>query len=174
MATLDQDPSSSDRSNTLQELPVGLNKWHGIDFDVRGLIQLGLDGTNMQPFPHRIEGIPVGQKCKALHLIGAVRNVSGSYEDEILYVFVHYADGSVVKHPMRLGIDLGDWWMAVISADRPVWIGTNPAARNTANDIAVYHATWKNPRPDQTVVSVDFGAPNRGGAPFILALTAEP
>lgn len=174
-ATLDQDPSSSDRSNTLEELPAALHWWNGLAFDVRGIVQFGLDGTNMHPFPHRVEGIPIGQKCRALHLVGAVRNVTGTVGDEILHVFVHYEDGSVVKHAMRLGVDLGDWWLSVLSAeDRLVWAGTNPAARNSANDIGVYQATWENPRSDQKVVSVDFVALNRGGAPFILALTAEP
>jgi WD40 repeat protein/class 3 adenylate cyclase/tRNA A-37 threonylcarbamoyl transferase component Bud32 len=175
VATLDQDPSTTDRSNTLAELPAGLHWWNGLAFDVRGIIQLGLDGTTMQPFPHRVEGIAVGQKCRALHLVGAIRNVKGSHGDEVLHVFVHYEDGLVTKYPLCLGTDIGDWWLDVLPAeDRLVWAGTNPAARAVGNDVGVYLSSWTNPRPNQAIVSVDFVALNRGGAPFIVALTVEP
>jgi hypothetical protein len=174
-AMLDQDPSMIDLNNTLEELPAGLHEWNGIAFDARGVVQLGLEGGNMHSFPRMIDEIPVAQKCRALHLVGAVRNVNGSQGDEVLRLVVHYADGSIVEHPFNLGIDVGDWWLDVRPAeDRLVWTGTNPAARAVGNDIGVYGMRWENPRPEQVVASVDLVAFNRGGAPFILAITAEP
>jgi WD40 repeat protein/class 3 adenylate cyclase/tRNA A-37 threonylcarbamoyl transferase component Bud32 len=172
---LDKDPDANEQSNSLAELPAGLHRWNGITFDVRGLIQLGLDGSNMQRFPKKVEGIPIQQKCRALHVVGAVRNAKGSIGDEVLRVIVRYADGTVVKHPVRLGVDMSDWWLSVLPLENGVvWTGSNPASRAVGNDIGVYHVRWDNPRPDQTVASVDFVAPNRVGAPFIVALTAEP
>jgi WD40 repeat protein/class 3 adenylate cyclase/tRNA A-37 threonylcarbamoyl transferase component Bud32 len=172
---LDQDPSTSDRRNTLEDLSAGLHRWNGIAFDARGVVQLGLDGGNMERFPHKVEGITVGQKCRALHWVGAVRNANGARGDEVLRLVVHYADGATAEGPMRLGIDVGDWWLGVISAeDRLVWTGTNPASREAGDDIGVYHMRWENPRPDQPIATIDFLAFNRGGAPFVIALTAEP
>jgi len=152
-----------------------LHEWDGIAFDVRGVVQLGLEGGNMRNFPRSVDEIPVAQKCRALHLVGAVRNVNGSQGDEVLRLVVHYADGSIVEHPFKLGIDVGDWWLDVLPAeDRLVWTGKNPASRAVGNDIGVYRMRWENPRPEQVVASVDLVAFNRGGAPFIVALTAEP
>jgi hypothetical protein len=129
----------------------------------------------MQSFPLRVEGVPVGKKCRALHLVGAVRNVQGTNGDEVMRLLVHYEDGTVATHSLRLGVDMGDWWIDVLPAEeRLVWAGSNPEARAVGNDVGVYHAFWQNSRQDETIVSVDFVALNQGGAPFILALTAEP
>jgi hypothetical protein len=172
---LDQDPDASEPSNSLQDLSAGLHQWNGVVFDVRGVLQLGLDGGNMQRFSKKVEGIPIGQKCRVLHIVGGVRNANGGSGDEVLRMVVRYADGSVVKHPFRLVADLSDWWISVLPAeDKLVWTGTNPASRAKGLDIGVYHVRWENLRRDQPIDSVSFEALNRAGAPFVVALTVEP
>lgn len=175
-ALLDQDPSTFVPTDTLEELPPGLHVWKGIAYDVRGIVQLGLKGTNMNTMPRRVDGIPVKQKARALHLVGAARNVNpNSKGEEAMHLVVRYKNGDVINHPFRLGIDLGDWWLDVLAAEENlVWVGSNPSARKVGNDIGVYHMKWDNPRPEEPIEFVDFVSLDRGGAPFILALTAEP
>jgi hypothetical protein len=109
-------------------------------------------------------------------LVGAARYVNpNSKGEEAMHLVVRYKNGDVINHPFRLGIDLGDWWLDVLAAEENlVWVGSNPSARKVGNDIGVYHMKWDNPRPEEPIEFVDFVSLDRGGAPFILALTAEP
>jgi hypothetical protein len=122
-----------------------------------------------------LEKIPVVHDCKALHLIGAARNVEASNGDEAFKIIVHYDNGTTAEATMLYGIDLGDWWPYVITApDRLVWTGSNPYSRKQGREIGIYHMKWENPHRDRIIASVDLIASSGYGAPFILALTAEP
>ncbi|HET6408864.1 MAG TPA: hypothetical protein VFG14_13345, partial [Chthoniobacteraceae bacterium] len=83
-------------------------------------------------------------------------------------------DGTTAEGTMHLGVDVSDWWVGVLPVeDRLIWTGTNPVAMAKGNDIGIYRMRWDNPRPDDKIVSLDLVAPNRLGAPFIVAITAE-
>jgi hypothetical protein len=75
-ARLDHDWTVSDDpivDHTLETLPVGLQMFDEVKFDVRGLIQL--DGSELRSFgyhyPPRVTAIPVGQRCRRVHFLHA-------------------------------------------------------------------------------------------------------
>jgi hypothetical protein len=171
--------SPKEAHNDLSELPRGPQNFGGILFDVRGLIQIGTGAANGLAYPNHIYDIPVGYRCKRLHFLQAtVFSASARPGDEMgSYVF-HYADGRQVELPILTGKDIGDWWSlpdeqgmnAVVA-----WTGANPSARKNGSSIRLFHASWDNPHPEVAIRRLDFISDKpTPGAPFLVAITAEP
>jgi len=84
----------------LSELTPGVIELNGIDFDVRGMIQVGGIARNRRPYPRVVTGIPVRQTCARLHFlhsaITALRTPAGV---AIGTYRVHYADGRQIEIP---------------------------------------------------------------------------
>jgi hypothetical protein len=162
--------------NDLADLPTGKQKLDGVTFEIgAGMIQLG--STEVKNKPDRVEGIPVNQTFERLHLLHAA---AFSMEDNVvvgLYV-VHYDDNSSEKFEMVFGQDLGDWWFGPEDREparcKVAWVGNNEPAKSTNRKVRLYHMTWKNPKPDRKVVSMDMlVADGSVCAPFCVAMTVE-
>ena len=122
--------------NDLADLPSGLHKFAGVEFDVRGVIQL--DGQTLREeggkYPERVDGIPVNRKIYRMHVLHAAgwqapkNAVIGAY-------VLHYADGSQKEFEIVYGKHVLDWWRY---DDLPLdpentqtaWTGFNDMARN--------------------------------------------
>jgi hypothetical protein len=162
----------------LASLPDGLQTLAGVEYDVRGIIQLASQVHSTQRFPARIDGIIIRQKCERLHflhaaLFGSITNDGnqvGSY-------IVHFATNHMqFEIPIIYGHDLRDWHKG--RNEKPAegltvaWTGTNEAyARATA--IRLYTTTWANISPDMEIESIDFVSAMGRTAPFLIAITAE-
>ena len=48
-----------------------------------------------------------------------------------------------------------------------------PTDRRGAS-LALYRTTWKNPRPEQAIRSLDFRSAGQSPAPFLIAVTSDP
>ena len=122
-------------SNDLADLPVGTQKLSGVEFDVRGLIQL--DGKTLRSeggkYPVRVDGIPVGRKINSLHALHATGwqvpqgTVVGAY-------VLHHEDGSQTEIEIVYGKHVLDWWsftnVALDSENTKIaWTGSNALAR---------------------------------------------
>ncbi len=85
-------------------------------------------------------------------------------------IVLHYADGTKVKLPMKLGHHLGSWWDSprMFSNGKPAWIGKNPIR----NPITVFAAQWKNPHPEKKVDTLDIVSAVTNCPPGIIAMTA--
>src|SRR5260370_20855299 len=58
-------------SSDLSELPQGIQTFAGVQFDVRGLIQVGARSLTGESYPAQVGGIPVECLCKRLHFLHA-------------------------------------------------------------------------------------------------------
>ena len=164
-------------SNSLSELPRGLQLFAGTLFDTRGIVQLGAQPAELKQFPPQLKDIRIDEKCRRLHFLhGAAFQAAKG--DRIGAYHVRYADGVTADVPIVYGRDVWDWWQVEQDVTGPnarvAWRGSNPAARQSGKGVILFKLTWENPRPDFKIASVDFESAMQTSAPFLLALTADP
>ena len=166
--------SSVGRSD-LAELTPGLHRLSGVDFDVRGIIQLNCMSTMGEPYPKEVRGIAVNRACQRVHFLhSAVNSSSRPFGTEIGYYLVHQAGGQETKIPLLIGRDLADWFNQLNEHDATfevAWLGDNETTRALGRKIRLFKTTWQNPQPDAAVESIDFVSTH--GPPFLVAITAE-
>jgi tetratricopeptide (TPR) repeat protein len=164
----------------LGELPQGVQKLGGVSFDVRGVIQLAGHSLNVvlhASFPVQVKGVRIEQQCHRLHFLQGTgwRAPEGTVIGR--YV-IHYADGRQQAVPLIYGENVRDWWSNP-KLDEPTkdavvaWTGSNPAVRDRGQALRLYKFTWKNPRPDSAIESLDLVSENSNSSPFLIALTVE-
>ena len=176
--------------NSLGGLPTGAVELGGILFDIRGIIQLDSPAIRRQPdrkFPSSLSGIPVGQTSEALHFLHACaygKMIPTGEPVSIGSYLIHYEDGQTTEIPVRLGKDLSDWHLEpgereanqVAGPDgfNIAWEGSNLSTDRRGASLALYRTTWKNPRPEQAIRSLDFRSAGQSPAPFLIAVTSDP
>jgi hypothetical protein len=117
--------------------------------------------------------------CRRLHFRHAAIGAAGARPgDELGSYAVQYVDGREIQIPIVFGKDLSDWWSQDNEQNLKfviAWEGNTPEARKYHHSIRLFKSTWENPHPDVPLRQFDFVAhkPARG-APFLVALTAEP
>jgi hypothetical protein len=166
-------------NNSLANLPSGIQTFGGVQFDVRGVVQLsGRAPAQLLSvrFPKAIEGIAVEQSAKTIHFLHAagwaspIGTVIGHY-------VVHYTDGQAHEIPIVYGEDVRDWWTQANEAGQgsaePVWSGPNTTSPDGPK-VSLYVTSWFNPLPDQTIKCIDFQSTMEHAAPFVVAITLDP
>jgi hypothetical protein len=162
--------------NHLGRLPVGLQEFGGVGFDARGVIQLR--GSDLPaPFPDRVEGIKVHQRCRRVHFLHAASFDFHSGSTNGIYT-LHFADGRAAEIPVIYGRHTADWWFdpdkpAPPAEARVAWSGENNAAKAYGRSIRLYVFTWENSWPDTELVTVSFAVGPTLDGPFLVALTVE-
>jgi hypothetical protein len=167
------------RSNDLAQLPGGLQKFAGVQFDVRGLIQLS--GSALENlgghFPKQVTGIPANCKATNIHFLHGTAwdalygTVIGRYR-------INYANGENREVKIIFGRNVRDWWFPRTQPQHTLgaavaWEGSNPASRQLGMAVRVYKFTWPNALPDVEIKSIDFESTMEKPAPFLLAITLE-
>jgi len=168
-----------DAKNDLSSLPIGVQNLAGVDYDVRGIVQVGSKDEAAGRFPARIDGIKIQQKCARLHFLQAAG--FGSVTDEGQQVgsyVVHFATNRMqMEIPIIYGHDVRNWHSLAgeqPSADLQVaWKGTNAVSAASQNFIRLFSSTWVNIVPGVEIESVDFVSSMGKVAPFLIAITAE-
>jgi hypothetical protein len=165
----------------LSQLPRGIQNFCGIEFDVRGFVQL--NGAQLElrasrlTIPREVNHIRVEQRGRKLHFLHGTGwsdpdgTVIGRY-------IIHFANGDQRQVPMILGADVYDWVLSKARRNHPAgsasklgWRGRNPNGPD--HDVGVYVKTWDNPLPDVEISHIDFVSEMRDAAPFLVALTVE-
>jgi hypothetical protein len=162
--------------NNLGTLPKGRQVFGGIEFDVRGIIQLTSPPLRRQPtriqFPERVRDIRVGRKCGEIHFLQATGWNSPPGTRVGSYV-IHYADDTSEEAPILYGHGTGNWWAMLVELKHPgdgvVWQGTNAANK----PVQIFKQSWTNPRPEIEIKSLDFESKLTRVAPFLIAATAK-
>lgn len=177
---------SGTEGNHLGSLPKGKQTFEGAKFLVEdGLIQLG--SKILGEKPERVDGIKVDKAFEKLHFLhatgyGGGPNKEGSQlfvaDDTVIGKYVvHYEDKSKEEIDIVYGKHVRDWWFVdgekEVSGGKVAWKGENDATKNFMCGVRVYLTTWKNPKPDKKVVSIDYLSAGGVAAPFCIAMTAE-
>jgi hypothetical protein len=166
-------------------IPLGTNRWGGIDFDVRGVIQLGGPALASRggKFPEQVSGVPIERRCRKIHLlVGTDRKVRPG---TVLGGFAaRFVTGEQEISHVLFGRDVYDWWhdpateidasgKAPSQTAIVAWEGASPASRRRNITLRVYRVTWENPLWDVPVQTLDFFSSRTASSPFILAMTVE-
>jgi hypothetical protein len=166
--------------NDLSALPTGVATFNGVEFDVRGVIQLSSDALRIQggDFPVQAGDIPVHRVCRRLHFLqGAVSTALGG--TPIGSYIIHYEDGQTAEIKIIFGRDVREWWslptqQALTTGAAVAWEGSNPAAAALGFRLRLFQMQWINPRADSRITHLDFRSSMESSAPFLLAITVEP
>jgi WD40 repeat protein len=182
--------SVQDHDDDLSELRVGLVELGGVEFDVRGVIQLrraDLRGAAWEfptlDDPVRVDGILVQQEATRLHLLlGTVRG-EGTVPSEATVIGrleLHYTDGETRSLDLVYGRDVREWWYEPARFDTEatdrasvVWTGKNPVANEYGHRLRLYLNTRENPRPGLKITTFDFVSAMSESGPFLIAVTVE-
>lgn len=166
-------------NNNLASLPTGLQEFAGVQFDVRGIVQLGSKSASVKRYPAEVKNIKINRKCRALNFLHAV--AMGSVSDEGKTVgsyIVHFATNNLrADIPINYGEDVRDWH--VLPKEKPsleltvAWTGANDSANSAIRSVRLFKTTWTNIAPDVQIESVDFISAMGTAAPFLVAITTE-
>ncbi|MEO8959760.1 MAG: serine/threonine-protein kinase [Rudaea sp.] len=169
----------------LADMPLGLARLNGIDYDLRGAVEMRREsGGNIVDSRYRLA--PRGairdlrvppQRIAALHvLLYAPQSLVESRERLYATVRLHYRDGSQAVVPIRTQREVKGW----TDHDRPTPIGWVQGAMMRVLGVMRQSVVFNNPRlpnphPEKIVVSLDLEtAPSRWSTPVFFAITAEP
>jgi hypothetical protein len=162
--------------DTLAGLPIGLQTFGGVPFDVRGLIQMHVHWLPAG-FPKNVEGIKVSQKCRVIHFLHGTAFGPLSQLNLARY-FIHYMDRQVREIPIVYGQNIGDWWFDPKNPFEPteakvVWTGTNDAAKAYGRSVRLFLFTAKNPLADVPIDTISMASSAEDSALFLIAVTVE-
>jgi hypothetical protein len=160
----------------LTAFPAGLQRYSGILFDARGVVQLCSSHPDWSQFPNHVE-IPINCCFDRLHVLHSVSNM----ERDRVIVGVYrlaYIDGTKHDIEIQYGRDLRDWWSSrdpepTVTKGMVAWEAPRPSAFTQNETVRLFSTTYANPRPEVEVVRVHFISKATQSAPFLLALTIE-
>ena len=163
----------------LQDVPKGIQLMDGVQFDVRGLIQIAgartLEVTGLA-LPEEIKGIKINQSGALIHFLHACAFCS-KQNDKLGDYVLHYENGETRKAPIIYKKNILDWWLFEDQGHTTeaveVWYGSNPSSRRVGIGTRLIKYTWRNPFPDIKIVSMDFVSAMELSAPFLVAMTFE-
>ena len=157
----------------LEALPHGIQKLAGIDFDIRGRVQLGSKKLTQARYMHTAKNIKIDQKAARLHFLNGTGWSAATGSPVCNYV-IRYASGKSETFTLRYGANLIDWAkpgeIQDPQASTLAWSGPSPVNQI---ELRLYKTQWTNPNPDETIASIDFISANNDPAPMLIAITAE-
>ena len=168
------------KGNDLASLPNGLQTFAGVEFDVRGIIQLRSQSPSSTNFPPLIQGILVHRKCQRLHFLHAAGFGNLSDEGKLIGTYVvHFATSQGrVEIPIRYGHEVRNWHTAAAEPPAPkeleeAWRGQNAVSKSAGHSIRLFLTTWTNVAPNLEIASIDYVSNMALPAPFLIAITAD-
>ncbi len=171
--------------NDLAALPTGLQAFAGVQFDVRGIVQLGGRDRSAARFPPQIKGIQVHQKCQRLHFLHSAGFGRVADEGKQIGSFIaHFATNTIATNIARLeipiyyGYDVRNWH---VLAGEPypareltvAWSGDNAVSKRAGSSIRLFVTSWTNLAPTLEIESIDYLSSMTQVAPFLIAITAD-
>ena len=169
------------KSNDLAVLPKGLQRFGGVEFDVRGIIQLCSQTPASTNYPALVMGMPVHQPCPRLHFLHAAGFGSPADDGKQIGTYVvHFATNQMrLEIPIGYGREVRNWHSQAGEPAAPegltvAWQGENAVSKRAGRSIRLFLTTWTNPAPALEIESIDFVSSMAGPAPFLIAITVEP
>jgi tetratricopeptide (TPR) repeat protein len=178
--TLDESWHYGFGKSDFSSLKPGVASLGGTDFDVRGLIQVGGVSRTLAPYPRKLSGIFVGQRCRRIHFLhAAIYGRESKKGTQIGHYVVHFVDGKTHQIPIVLGRDLDDWFNdpndSTDSTNIPTiaWTSTNQSSRLQGRSIRLFKTSWETHLEEVPVQSLDFVSDDTDSKPFLLAVTLD-
>lgn len=166
--------------NDLASLPLGSQTLNGVEYDLRGIVQLASKAPTSSRYPTKVAGIKVGQKLHQLHFLhSAAFGKPADEGKEIGAYILHFAGDQLrLEVPIVYGRDVRDWhyWPDEPEAPetlRMVWKGENKSTKAVKSYLRLFETTWTNIAPAVELESIDFVSTLSQPAPFLLAITTE-
>lgn len=165
-------------SREFHDLPRGVHRLAGTDFDLRGLVvldhaapwRIGVPGE----FP-QISHIRVAQRCRRLQFLQAYHGRNAPDALECCRFIIHYADGSQRTQPMMYGRHLSSWRF-YRGTPKPVTeavVAWESRVEGSSEPSFLYKATWENPTPEVEITHLEFRIGKASERPILVAITAE-
>jgi hypothetical protein len=160
-------------------LPNGMQKLGGIDFDIRGLIQLKGKSAALSKFPTEIKGIPVHQRCQHLYFLHAASTNGTTEEGEQIGTYiVHLPNNQLTLDiPIYYGRSVRSWHVELNEPEaekelKVAWIGENNATKRTGKRVRLFVTAW-NLAPGVEIESLDFLSNVQNAAPLLLGISYD-
>ena len=161
---------------SLSSLPKGLQNLGGMEFDLRGIVQLaGTEPGNSldEQYPTELRAIPIRSTCQRLHFLQGAGGVATEGTQIGSYI-IHYANGRKETLPIIFGEDVESW---AATSDAPKTLkrakGVWAAARPKGGVVRLFDNTRENPHPEIEITSVDFVSALTHCPPFLIAITLD-
>ncbi|MCP5524749.1 MAG: serine/threonine protein kinase [Verrucomicrobiales bacterium] len=170
------------RYRNFADLPRGRQTLGGVEFDLRGLIQLDHRSEwtfHAGPF-HPMAIVTVGQRCQRLHFLQATEGDPRIEGSIVARWIIHYADGTAREWPVVYGEQVRDWrWepdQEPLEASQAtlVWQGRVTVFHQPhMNCMRLFKSTWTNPQPDLEITRLEYRIGETAMKPLVVAITAE-
>ncbi len=169
----------------LASLPMGRQKFGGVEFDVRGILQLGGKSLAETNFPAVVRSIRVRRQCEKIYFLhGAVMGSAADEKKKIGAFVIHYSTNETAMGQMRVdlpivyGKNVRDWH---VLPDEPeagkelkvAWTGENEAGKQSGRGVRLFMTEWTNAAPGVEIDHIDFNSSMAGAAPFLVGITVE-
>jgi hypothetical protein len=163
----------------LSSLPKGLQSFGGVEFDVRGIVQLNGKSPALGKYPAAVKGIPIHQRCQHLYFLHAASSGGNTEEGEQIGSYiVHLASNQMsLEIPIYYGRSVRNWHEGVNEPEadkelKVVWRGENTASKRAGKRIRLFVTAW-NLAPGVDIDNLDFVSAGRSVVPFLLAISVD-
>ena len=164
--------------NDLRDVPRGIQTLAGVQFDVRGLIQVGADFPTGPRYPTQVTNILFGCTCQRLHFLhGALFVVGATNGTRLGSYVIHYANGHRAEVPIVVGESLAGGSTPTPRDNESftiAWGGRDAEFQREGILTCLFESAWQNPFPADVIASLDFVSNPPAPAPYLVAITADP
>lgn len=130
---------------------------------------LAVGGTDWSGVP-RSAGVEFAPcPFKRLFLLGNAMYCGGKKRTVLANLVLHYADGTEHTLPLRLGVELGDWFNPIRKEPSPVVIFHSPSYA----EYGLFLCEWKNPFPGKKLKRIELRAVSKSAVVAIPSITLE-
>jgi hypothetical protein len=174
--------------SSFREFAPGVHRFHGVDFDARGILALSMKGFAPEvdperPPPREMRGIHPGiERFAALDLLLTGFSALNTTEKNRPFAMIEfdYQDGSRERRPILEGRSILPTWLETNGKPGGTTVPVAWRATNTGTpagyqkDSKIYITRIANPHPERAVATLAFEAVDEAwSSPLIFAITAE-
>ncbi len=161
----------------MRPFPAGLHRFGGIDFDVRGMFQMGLTRPRQQSMgetmPLSCLAVPAGPVAVIHPLLKLSLYVPVAMGQTMALMRLHYVDGGSVEIPLRAGFELPGFSGNDAAVPQVFGQKINSIFGEQGHEM-LSAPRLRNPNPHRPVRCLDLEAAGLGGAMLLFAITVEP
>ena len=156
-------------------LPTGVHSFRGVPFEIldpahnNGHSFIALKGRRKPDFPEALYLYAGGIQAEWLYFLHTCRWGGTGPDVTVAEYDVIYEDGQVQVIPLRVGVELSNFWGANDTATS--YLAWWHKYKNADMGLSLF--PWKNPRPGQPIKSILFKSRGRMPVPLLFAITAS-